>query len=46
MDRQVAAGWFDYMMVDKDFEFRSFTHNIPRETLYSGRSSELSDDKD
>ena len=29
MDREVAAGWFDYMMVDTEFQFRNFLHNIP-----------------
>ena len=33
MDREVAAEWFDYMMIDKGFEFSKFTHNIPRETF-------------
>ena len=31
MDRQVAAGWFDIMLPDKEFKFRKFTRNIPRE---------------
>ena len=33
MDREVAAGWFDTMMPDKQFQFVNFTHNIPRETI-------------
>ena len=33
MDREVAAEWFDYMMIDKEFEFSNFMHNIPRETF-------------
>ena len=32
MDREVAADWFDRMMVDFDFTFRRFTQNIPRAT--------------
>ena len=46
MDREVAAGWFDYMMVDTEFKFRNFTYNIPRETINSRRSSFLSCDTD
>ena len=30
MDRQVAAGWFDIMLPDKEFKFRDFKHNVPR----------------
>ena len=43
MDREVAAGWFDYKMVDKSFKFRNFTHNIPpcEESLASDRSSNI-----
>ena len=39
MDREVAAKWFDHMIPDKDFQFRNFTRNIPRETIDSMRSS-------
>ena len=41
MDREVAAGWFDYKMMFDDFEFRNFTHNIPpcSGSLDSDRSS-------
>ena len=44
MDREVAAGWFDFMMPFKDFVFRNFTHNIPpcEESLASDRSSNIS----
>ena len=46
MDREVAAGWYDYMMPDTEFKFRNFTRNIPRESfdsvLNSSRSSMLS----
>ena len=43
MDREVAAGWFDFMMPFKDFVFRKFTHNIPPcdESLDSDRSSNI-----
>ena len=43
MDREVAAGWFDFKMVIKDFVFRNFTHNIPPhdESLASDRSSNI-----
>ena len=43
MDREVAAGWFDYMMPIKDFVFRQFTHNIRPcdESLDSDRSSNI-----
>ena len=30
MDREVAAKWFDKMMLDTEFVFRRFMHNIPR----------------
>ena len=42
MDRQVAAGWYDFMMVDPEFLFRNFTHNIPQYTINSCRSSFVS----
>ena len=45
MDREVAAEFFDYMMVDTDFRFRDFLHNIPRGTTSTAlvdRSSFLS----
>ena len=44
MDREVAAGWFDYKMMFDDFEFVNFTHNIPpcEESLDSDRSSNIS----
>ena len=44
MDREVAAGWFDYMMPIKDYVFRQFTYNIPPcdESLASDRSSNIS----
>ena len=29
MDREIAAGCYDYKMIDFDFQFRNFTHNIP-----------------
>ena len=29
MDREVAAGWFDEMLVDTDYKFVDFLHNIP-----------------
>ena len=29
MDREVAAGWFDEMLVDTDYKFVNFLHNIP-----------------
>ena len=39
MDREVAAGWFDTMMLDTNFKFRNFTKNVPPET----ESSQCSD---
>ena len=44
MDRVVAAGWFDYKMIIRDYVFRNFTHNIPPcdESLDSNRSSFVS----
>ena len=43
MDREVAAGWFNFMMPIKDFVFSKFTHNIPPcdESLDSDRSSNI-----
>uniref|UniRef100_A0A7S3HVY2 Uncharacterized protein n=1 Tax=Favella ehrenbergii TaxID=182087 RepID=A0A7S3HVY2_9SPIT len=42
MDRMVAAGWFDLMLLDRNFKFRSYTRNVPRESLASNRSREIS----
>ena len=45
MDREVAAGWYDYKMNDKEFKFRNFMRNIPRgstSTLNSDRTSNIS----
>ena len=42
MEREVAAGYYDFMMVDTDFEFRNFTQNIPKAStsfIDSDRSS-------
>ena len=39
MDREVAAGWFDVIMISNEFSFRNFTHNIPCETSDSLASS-------
>ena len=39
MDREVAAGWFDLMLLDTDFEFRNFTHNIPPTSESHSRNS-------
>ena len=33
MDREVAAGWFDFMMLDTEHQFANYEHNIPRETF-------------
>ena len=43
MDREVAAGFFDYKMMIPDFVFSNFTHNIPRHSssLDSNRSSNI-----
>ena len=43
MDREVAAGYFDYKMMIPDFVFRNFTRNIPRHesSLDSNRSSNI-----
>ena len=43
MDREVAAGFFDYKMVGKSFWFSNYTHNIPRHdsSLDSERSSNV-----
>mmetsp|Transcript_11514 Transcript_11514/g.14496 ORF Transcript_11514/g.14496 Transcript_11514/m.14496 type:complete len:82 (-) Transcript_11514:95-340(-) len=41
MDRMVAAGWFDHMLLDRNFKFKNFTRHVPRETLASNRSSEI-----
>ena len=43
MDREVAAGYFDYKMMIPDFVFRNFTRNIPRHdsSLDSDRSSNI-----
>ena len=30
MDREVGAGYYDQNMVDMNFAFRNFYHNIPR----------------
>ena len=30
MDREVAAGWFDEMLLDRNFKFRDFTRNVPQ----------------
>ena len=46
MDCEVAAGWFDFMMIDTDYKFVNFTRNIPCETLDSKRSSFLSSSED
>ena len=43
MDREVAAGWFDYMMIGKDMEFSNYLHNIPVESTDSNRSSHIPD---
>ena len=49
MDREIAAGFFDYKMLIPDFVFRNFTRNIPRcdSSLDSNRSSNIdtSDDE-
>ena len=29
MDREIAAQWYDHIILDFNFEFRNFTHNIP-----------------
>lgn len=42
MDREVGAGLFDYKMVDKNFKFRNFTHNIPRASTSSNMNSDHS----
>ena len=42
MDREVSANSFDFMMIDTEFEFRQFTHNIPRESPYSLNSDRTS----
>ena len=39
MDREVAAGWFDIMLLDTDHKFTSFMHNIPRVSYRSNHSS-------
>ena len=31
MDREVAARWYDSMMLDISFKFRRFLHNIPQD---------------
>ena len=43
MDREVAAGFYDYKMVDKNIKFRNFTHNIPpcEDSLDSDRTSNI-----
>lgn len=33
MDREVASGWFDIMLIDTDYKFKNFYHNIPRTSL-------------
>ena len=30
MDREVAAGWFDEMLLDREFKFRNFMRNVPQ----------------
>ena len=43
MDREVAAGWFDSMLLDMDFQFVNYKHNIPRESFkQSVHSSDIS----
>ena len=39
MDREVAAGLFDVVMIGSEFTFRNFTHNIPCESLHDLMSS-------
>ena len=43
MDREVAAGWFDFMMPFKNFVFRNFKHNIPpcESSINSDHSSNI-----
>mmetsp|Transcript_7188 Transcript_7188/g.10030 ORF Transcript_7188/g.10030 Transcript_7188/m.10030 type:complete len:204 (-) Transcript_7188:98-709(-) len=43
MDRMVAAGWFDHMLLDRNFKFKSYTRHVPRESLASNRSSEIAE---
>ena len=39
MDREVAAGWFDIMLLDTEHKFTSYLHNIPIESFISNDSS-------
>lgn len=39
MDREVAAGWFDLMLIDMDFKFVNYKHNIPEESFDDSRRS-------
>ena len=41
MDREVAAGWFDLMLLDMDFKFMNFKHNIPDESNIVGNNRKL-----
>ena len=29
MDREVAAGWFDETLLDLEYKFKPFLHNVP-----------------
>ena len=46
MDRMVAAGWFDIMLVDLEHKFVNYTHNVPSPSLRSNNSSDLSGGED
>ena len=43
MDREIAAGFYDYKMIDFDFQFRNFTENIPpnEASLLTDRTSNI-----
>ena len=38
MDREVAAGWFDIMLLDTEHKFASFMHNVPNDSFNSKNS--------
>ena len=43
MDREVAAGWFDETLLDLDYKFTPYLHNVPdRDSLQGSRASDAS----
>ena len=49
MDREVAAGWFDIMLLDTDYKFVNYKQNIPpgcSDTGHSDASINESEDED